>query len=580
LAAVISRREFLISGAGAALASGWLPGVGLAASRKRVARASLAGLVAPSVQQMEALRVLGRTSLRLPGALPHPTLAAGTDTLPAIEHVVVLMMENHSYDNLLGMLGRIPGERARGDGFRMASDGYPANSNPQADGRPLRAFHMPSTCQLPGQPSQEWVACHDQYNGGRNNGFVTSPSGPVAMGYWDQYDVPFTYSLAKEFPIGDRWFCSVLGQTYPNRRYLIAGTSEGMVDDSQVGLLGEPAKNGTIFNQLTAHGISWKDYYAQYPNQTAATPNLYAANDFPWQPTNGASLAQFYTDAADGSLPAFSLLEPNYSVSSQENPQNIIRGEALLSQVVRAIGHSPRWRQTALIITYDEHGGYYDHVPPPVALAPDGIAPIPPPGDPAYDGYARYGFRVPSVVVSAYAKRRHVSHTVYDHTSILAFVERKWNLPAMTLRDANANDLSDFFDLSAMAAGHPTFPSLPRLAKEGEDAGTLRCDSTGPGRIPPEDPRPEHVQIVSAQASGRRRGVVVRLRATAGEQHDATLELRRGPKVVASRRLTRITASTQEQVLRVHGHLPPAGHYEAVVVKGHHRLARHSVTVR
>ncbi|HWD85498.1 MAG TPA: alkaline phosphatase family protein [Solirubrobacteraceae bacterium] len=578
---MISRREFLVSGAGAALASGLLPGVGLAAGHRRVSRASLAGLTAPSAQQIEALRVLGRTSLRMPGALPHPALAAGTDTLPRIEHVVVLMMENHSYDNLFGMLGRIPGERARGNGFRIASDGYPANSNPQADGKPLRAFHMPSTCQLSSQPSQEWVACHEQYNGGRNNGFVTSPSGEAAMGYWDQYDLPFTYGLAKEFPIGDHWFCSVLGQTYPNRRYLIAGTSMGMVDDNQVALLGEPAKNGTIFNQFTTHGISWKDYYAEYPNQTAATPNLYAANDFPWQPTNGASLRQFHTDAANGSLPSFSLLEPNYSVSSQENPQNIIRGEALLSQVVKAIGHSPKWKQTALIITYDEHGGYYDHVPPPAALAPDNIAPVPPePGDSTYDGFKRYGFRVPSVIVSPYAKRRHVSHKVYDHTSILAFVERKWNLPALTLRDANANDLTDFFDVSAMASGRPTFPRLPKLAKEGEDASTLRCDSTGAGAIPPRNPRPEHVQIVSAKASGRRRGVVVRLRASAGEQHHATLQLRHGSKVVASRRLALITGNTQERVLRVHGHLPPAGHYEAVVLKGHHRLARHSVTVR
>jgi phospholipase C len=578
---VISRREFLVSGAGAALASGLLPGAGLAAAgRRRGARDSLSGLLAPSPQQIEALRVLGRANLRLPGSLPHPALASGTDTLPRIQHVVVLMMENHSYDNLFGMLGRIPGERPRGDGFRIASDGYPANSNPRANGEPLRAFHMPDTCQLPSQPSQEWVACHQQYAGGRNNGFVTSPSGEVAMGYWDQYDVPFTYSLAKEFPIGDRWFCSVLGQTYPNRRFLIAGTAEGMVDDNQIALLGEPAQNGTIFNQLTSHGISWKDYYAEYPNQTGATPNLYAANDFPWQPTNGASLGQFYADAANGSLPSFSLVEPNYSVSSQENPQNIIRGEALISQVVRAIGHSPKWRQTALIITYDEHGGYYDHVPPPAALAPDSVAPVPPqPGDSTYDGFRRYGFRVPSVLVSAYAKRRHVSHTVYDHTSVLAFVERKWNLPALTLRDANANDLTDFFDVKAMAAGHPTFPHLPTLAREGQDARTLRCDSTGPGRVPPENPRPEHVQIVSARASRVQRGIVVRLRASAGEQHHATLQLRQGSRVVASRRLPLLTFNTEERVLRVHGHLPAAGRYEAVVVKGRHHLARHAVTV-
>ncbi len=583
---MISRREFLVSGAGAIAASGLLPGVGLA-SRRRIGRGtgSAASLLGPpSAAQLEALRVLGRTSLRMPGLLAHPDLAAGTDTLPQIEHVVVLMMENHSYDNFFGMLGRQPGQRPRGDGLTIGYDGYPVNSNPQADGKPLRAFHMPTTCQLSGQPSQEWEASHEQFNGGKNNGFVTSPSGPVAMGYWDQRDLPFTYSLAERFPIGDRWFCSLLGQTDPNRRYLIAATSMGMTDDynapGQIGTLSLAPKNGTIFTQLTSHGISWRDYYAQFPSQTSATPYLYPDDDAALEQKYGEALNQFYTDAADGNLPSFSLLEPNYGTTSQENPQNIVRGEALLSQVVKAVGRSPKWKQTVLIITYDEHGGYYDHVPPPVALAPDDVPPVVGPGESTYDGFTRYGFRVPSVVLSAYAKPHHVSHTVYDHTSILAFVERKWNLPAMTLRDANANDLSDFFDLKALGSGHPTFSHLPKLAKPSQDAATLRCSRTGPGKIPPKDPRPERVEVVSALASRKRSGVVVRLRASAGEQHHATLQLRHGTQLISARRLGLITGRTQELVLRVHGQLPPAGRYEVVVAKGHHRLARRGVTVR
>ena len=582
---MISRRELLLGGASAALASGVLPGAGLAAGRRRLSgRPSLAGLLGPTAQQREALRVLGRTTMRLPGSRPHPALSSGTDTLPQIEHVVVLMMENHSYDNVFGMLGRITGERPRGDGLKIGYDGYPVNTNPQADGKPLRAFHMPSTCQLPGQPSQEWIACHEQYNGGRNNGFITSPSGPVAMGYWDERDLPFTYSLAREFPIGDRWFCSVLGQTDPNRRYLIAATSSGMTDDvpipSQVALLGAQPKNGTIFSQLTTHGISWKDYYAQYPSQYSATPNLYPADDAALEQTYGEPLTQFYTDAANGNLPSFSLVEPNYGTSSQENPQNIIRGETVLADVVRAVGRSPKWKQTVLIITYDEHGGYYDHVPPPAALAPDSIPPVTAePGQPTYDGFSRYGFRVPSVVVSPYAKRRHVSHTVYDHTSILAFVEHKWNLPALTLRDANANELTDFFDLKAMAHRHPTFPHMPKLAKSGQDAATLRCSKTGPGTIPPKHPRPQRVEILSAVPNRSRGGVVVRLHASAGEQHHATLQLRRGTRVLTGRRLPLITDREQELLLSVHGRMPPRGHYEVVVAKGGKRLARRGVTV-
>jgi phospholipase C len=135
--------------------------------------------------------------------------------------------------------------------------------------------------------------------------------------------------------------------------------------------------------------------------------------------------------------------------------------------------------------TYDEHGGYYDHVPPPAAVPPDNIPPDVPAGQSAYDGFGRYGFRVPFAIVSPWARRQHVSHAVYDHTSILKLVETKWNLPALTYRDANANDLTDFLDLDAMAAGKPTFPNLPKLAAPGNTPPRLACSTTGPGTIPP-----------------------------------------------------------------------------------------------
>ncbi len=139
-----------------------------------------------------ALAALGRTSLRAPGSVPFPGIAPGTDTLPGVEHIVVLMMENHSYDNVLGMLGRGPGQRPRGDGFTIGPDGRPTASNPYGDGRIQRSFRMPTTCQLPGQPSQEWEQSHIQYAGGALDGFVVSASGPVAMGYWTGDDLPFT----------------------------------------------------------------------------------------------------------------------------------------------------------------------------------------------------------------------------------------------------------------------------------------------------------------------------------------------------------------------------------------------------
>jgi phospholipase C len=304
------------------------------------------------------------------------------------------------------------------------------------------------------------------------------------MGYWTGVDLPFTYSLAKTFPIGDRWFCSLLGQTFPNRRYLIAGTSAGMTDDTGVSDLSlvVPAA-GTLFNLLDGHGISWENYVATYPS--GATPELYPVNDALPEAFHHKALEDFFTDAAAGTLPAFSFLDPNYFTQSQENPQNIVVGEALLARVVHAVGASPLWPQTMLAVMYDEHGGYYDHVPPPAAIPPDDIPPLVDPGESAYDGFARYGFRVPSVVVSPYARRNHVSHVVRDHTSVLAMVERKWNLPALTYRDANANDLTDFLDLGALAAGHPTFAHLPPLAAPGDTAAALACSTTGPGTIPP-----------------------------------------------------------------------------------------------
>jgi phospholipase C len=396
------------------------------------------------------------------------------------------MLENHSFDNFFGMLGR-------GDGFTLGRDGQPTATNPYPDGRIQHAFHMPTTCQLPSTPSQEWLASHNAYNNGKLDGFVATPISPtdstivggVAMGYWTGDDLPFTYSLARTFPIGDRWFCSVLAQTYPNRRYLIAGTSAGMTDDGGTSepLITVPAPNGTIFNVLDSHAISWENYVASYP--TGATPELFFANDGATEAAHNKPIADFYTDAASGNLPSFSFLDPDYGTQSQENPQNIVVGEALLAQVVQAVGTSPLWDRTILLVMYDEHGGYYDHVPPPAAIPPDTIPPVVQPGEQLYEGFARYGFRVPSVVVSPYAKRHHVSHVLYDHTSVLAFLERKWNLPALTYRDANANDLMDFLDVRAMEAGRPTFPELPPLAAPGDTPGRLACSVSGPGTIPP-----------------------------------------------------------------------------------------------
>ena len=269
-----------------------------------------------------ALRALGRTSLRKPGSRPFPRLPAGTDTLPGIKHIVVLMMENHSFDNIFGMLGR-------GDGFTLGANGLPTATNPYPNGKKQHAFRMPTTCQLSGTPSQEWLASHNAYAKGRMDGFVRSHVGPG-----------WTGSTVK-----------------PGGRGA-----------------------GTIFNRLDHYGISWDNYVATYP--TGATPELFPLNDAVPEQLHHKALADFFTDAASGKLPAFSFLDPNCGTQSQENPQNIVVGEALIAKVVHAIGASPLWLSTLFVLMYDEHGGYYDHLPPPSAIPPDFIGPIVQPGSP------------------------------------------------------------------------------------------------------------------------------------------------------------------------------------------------------
>src|SRR5665213_2756815 len=150
--------------------------------------------------------------IRQPDSLPFPRLPAGTPTMPQIEHIVVLMMENHSFDNFLGMVPyQVPG-RELVDGLRRTR-GRVRNFNPDPTGRRVLAARAASPCQEPKVPSQTWNASHLSYNGGRMDGFVKA-SGDIAMRFWDEHDLPFTYSLAKHFPIGERYFCSVLAQTY------------------------------------------------------------------------------------------------------------------------------------------------------------------------------------------------------------------------------------------------------------------------------------------------------------------------------------------------------------------------------
>ena len=436
---------------------------------------------------------------------PDPTLPAGTDRVPAIRHIVILMMENHSFDNYLGRLGR-------GDGLQ--EDGP---SNRRRDGTPVPSHHFRATTQTEGAPSQCWRSSHIQYGEGDNDGFVaavedmTPGADPaLGMGYWDADDLPFYSGLARTFPLADRWFCSCLGPTFPNRRFLLAGTANGLIDDAIADIIDYP-ENGTLFDLLNRWGIEWTNYHhvppltlwrKQFGSRwtrmaaqalSSVVPRIdtrvrgdirCTANLYPLGLTRTLGhlrhVDRFFLDAAAGRLPPVSIVDPDFASFSEENPQDIQLGESFAADVIEAVMRGPAWPDTLLLWLYDEHGGYYDHVPPPPAVRPDDVEPgsLPDRGgafawlvrrlrlsnsrrreDDAEGSFDRYGFRVPAVVVSPRARRDFVSSTIYDHTSVLKLIEEKWNLPSLTRRDAAATAPWDMLDLDGPGA----FLEPPRL---------------------------------------------------------------------------------------------------------------------
>jgi phospholipase C len=474
-------------------------------------------------ERIERQRLRGRERRKRParsGGRPDPSRPAGTDMLPQVKHIVVLMMENHSFDNYLGTLGR-------GDGFSLDDNGTPDAANPDSADTMIRAYHAGSTVQKQtpqkmGVPVQSWSASHAQWAEGKMNGFVTSveQAAPgadktAAMAYWTGQDLPFYHGLARTFPLADRWFSSCLGPTFPNRRFLLAGTANGLMDDLPLNLLDQP-RAGTIMDMLTRHEISWVNYrpaagdqsefrrYVRYRRRrtghylTHLGPSLrdpgyvfkrdlqFTSAIYPLGMTSYMahvrSIEQFFADADSGSLPSFCIVDPDFGSYSEETPQDIRKGESFAAEVINRVMHGPGWAGTLLIWVYDENGGYYDHVAPPAAVPPDDVPGRSVVADPSPlhsllkalfphyvrhaqqlvagpDAYDTYGFRVPAVIVSPYARRDCVLSDVLDHTSVLKLIEEKWNLPALTRRDAAARSPVGALDLTAP----PSFLTPPEL---------------------------------------------------------------------------------------------------------------------
>jgi hypothetical protein len=316
-------------------------------------------------------------------------------------------------------------------------------------------------------------------------------------------------------------------------------------------------------------------------------------------PTHLASVDQFYIDCAAGSLPAVSFVDSDIGaapvatgaspapfsgssdpVSNQNQDEengDLSLGENFVSQVVNAVLSSPAWPRILLLWTYDEHGGWYDHVPPPAAILPDSIPPKLSSGD-VPGTYNIYGPRVPAVAVSGYSKPNAVTNVVHDHTSVLATIQAKWNLPAMTYRDANAATMADFLDTKVR------FPEPPKLAAPSDlSQSEQSCDSSAiKFAVHPNSPPRAGRQRLLVTYSVRRpaRAIEVHLRVSRGTRRHLVVELTRGQRVLARASVGVVGTAARAVTLRPgHGRAFSRGHYELVVKHGAKTLARRGVIV-
>ncbi len=567
-------------------------------TRRRLLRAG-AGLAAGAAGTSQ-LGLLARRAaaagVRAPGSLPYPNLPAGepTGAMP-FEHIVIVMMENHSFDNYFGMLP-LRGQPAA-DGFSFNAAGTPVNQNPYKDGFAY-VQHATSMCQ-PVDITQAWTPTHQEIDGGKMDGFANVDAGQML--YWDQADIPFYYSLANTFTLANRWFCSAPCQTYPNRRFLMAGTAYGLVSTTTSSLTEYPP-NGTIFDQLSKYGISWRDYYSDLPQAAIIFDTIER------YPGNISPIAEFFADCAAGTLPSVSFVDPEFGLAGdvaspladvpipgvpalgnqiatqsgdEENPADITLGENFVSSVVNAVLKSPSWGSTLLVWTYDEHGGYYDHVPPAAAIEPDSIQPVLASTD-VPGAYNITGVRVPTVVVSPYSRPHAVTDVVHDHTSLLATIEAQWNIPALTYRDANAATLADFLDpTSAAFASSPTLAAPGSILASEADCSdadpTLAVHTAAGGGSSGKQHSGTGASVLGVSLRlrwrGRKhkhvRGALVELSARGGVLAKLEIELTRGNVTVARRVVVNVGPGWQTLALRA---LPKRrlakGWYELTVTDG------------
>lgn len=349
-----------------------------------------------------------------PNACVATTTMTPEQLLAHVETIVVLCMENRSFDHYLGSLRMLEG-RMDVDGLVGTEVNYTAN-NIAVQVHKLDDF-------TPDDPPHGWDSCHAQWNNGANDGFVREHEGASeadVMGYHVREQLPVTYALADAGVVCNRWFASCLGPTWPNRFYLHGATSRGIKSNlPSFGYRG-------IFHELADAGITGTNYYSDV---AWATGGYFKLDGL-------ATIERFFEDASAGTLPPFAIIDPAFAGggANDDHPDHDVRlGQALIGSVVAALAQSPQWSKCLFVLTYDEHGGFYDHVPPPATIDGD-------------DEFQQLGIRVPSIVIGPTVRRGCAVDDVLEHSSVPATVTKRHGLPVLNARAGQVKDLSACID--------------------------------------------------------------------------------------------------------------------------------------
>ena len=406
-----------------------------------------------------------------------------------IKHVFVVMLENRSFDHMLG-LSNIQGIDAV-SGQLAVIEGLNASNDWNLDQHGNKVFvTSPADWSMPYDPSHEFNDVMEQlcgvggaYPHVDNSGFVTSYS-KIDPGHPDEImkcyapdQLPVLTALAQEFAVCDHWFSSMPGPTWPNRFFVHAASSAGL-DHSPSPLTslesllfrGYTFENGTIYDRLDKANLSWTIYKGD------AFPQSLAISGMNIRALEGRfkDFDNFNTDLNNPSYTtSYAFIEPNYGHvltgdftygNSQHPKDDVTRGEGLLKAIYETIRNSPHWDNSVLIVTYDEHGGFYDHVPPPQIVAPEDAVTDPGNNTNQFD-FKQLGVRVPTVIISPLIPKGVIDSTIYDHTTVLATVESIFGLQPLTERDKQANTLNHLFSLSTTRNDAPA--TLPAPANSG-----------------------------------------------------------------------------------------------------------------